>query len=501
MSRMIAAYFFDGRSVQPIAVMLERDGTDNLIMRAPGLEQRFEMAKIEVTPRLGKLRRIMRLPDGGELHSDDNDAIDTWFVQQNALERLVDKLERNWPVVLGSMAVTVVALLGFYFYGLPVLAREIAHRLPPAIERKMGSEVMQLLESEGFSNSELPKPTQNHYQKLFTEFIKNYPDAKQFKLEMRDFGGPNAFALPGGYVIFTDDMIRMLQGAKIIESHSAGGDNDDENDDEDKQSYRAPNQSGQCDNPELENSDQFNPTRCKSELVSNFGLLKLLRHASPELMRAMQENMGKPGPDHSADIEADANANADADADINPNPAKSSEQDETEFEFEFARMQRNRDHVLSVAADEQFLAVLAHEIGHQRHHHVMRNVLQSSAVVVLSASVTGDVASVGALTSTIPVFLLQNHYSREFESEADEFAFVELKARKISPARFAEVMEKFNAVFGDDEETEGAGATLMRYASSHPPTPERIARARAAANERTSMTKTAGKVMLGADKE
>jgi hypothetical protein len=43
------------------------------------------------------------------------------------------------------------------------------------------------------------------------------------------------------------------------------------------------------------------------------------------------------------------------------------------------------------ADDDRFLAVIAHEIGHEEHRHVLRSVLQNSGVVLISVYFTGDV--------------------------------------------------------------------------------------------------------------
>ena len=70
---------------------------------------------------------------------------------------------------------------------------------------------------------------------------------------------------------------------------------------------------------------------------------------------------------------------------------------------------------------------------------MLRSVLQNSAVVLVSAYFTGDVSSASALVVSVPTFLLNNHYSRAFEEDADNYAFASLAAHHISPGRFAEV--------------------------------------------------------------
>ena len=75
--------------------------------------------------------------------------------------------------------------------------------------------------------------------------------------------------------------------------------------------------------------------------------------------------------------------------------------------------------VLLAEHPHEISSVLAHEVGHIQHRHALRSLLQNSAVVLLIASVTGDVTSITALSATLPTMLLEAQYSRAFETEAD----------------------------------------------------------------------------------
>ncbi|MCR4301157.1 MAG: M48 family metallopeptidase [Sulfuricaulis sp.] len=120
------------------------------------------------------------------------------------------------------------------------------------------------------------------------------------------------------------------------------------------------------------------------------------------------------------------------------------------------------------------LAVLAHEIGHVERRHALRSVMQNSVVAVLAATLTSDASSLSLVVAGLPAVLAQTKYSREFESEADEFAFWLLKQNELSPELFASMMERL-------AEDDRGKARLWSFVSSHPVTAERIARARKAA--------------------
>lgn len=126
--------------------------------------------------------------------------------------------------------------------------------------------------------------------------------------------------------------------------------------------------------------------------------------------------------------------------------------------------------------DEAFIAVLAHELGHQAHHHLLREVLRGSGVFIVAGMLMGDVTSLGGVTAGVPMFLINAHYSRGFEADADSFAFDALAQQGIDPVAFVHAMqalERAHPEFKGEDKS-------MRYASSHPMTAERISQANAA---------------------
>lgn len=133
------------------------------------------------------------------------------------------------------------------------------------------------------------------------------------------------------------------------------------------------------------------------------------------------------------------------------------------------------DELVGVARnDDQVLAVLAHEIGHVRYRHTMRRLLESSATALIIAGVTGDIASTTSLAASAPALLLQTKYSRDYEREADRFAIDLLQQAGISPQNLAAILERL-------ERKHGRRSGLPGFLSSHPPTAEREALARASA--------------------
>lgn len=122
-------------------------------------------------------------------------------------------------------------------------------------------------------------------------------------------------------------------------------------------------------------------------------------------------------------------------------------------------------------SDQELIAVLAHEIGHLKQRHALRHLLQNSATALLVAAVVGDIVSITSLAAALPTMLLHAKYSRDFESEADEFALDYMRRNGIPLEAFAAILLRMDA--------KTAAKEAPVYLSTHPATRERAERFRA----------------------
>lgn len=143
------------------------------------------------------------------------------------------------------------------------------------------------------------------------------------------------------------------------------------------------------------------------------------------------------------------------------------------------------DELIALAErDEEIDAVLLHEIAHVLQRHGLQRVIHSSAITVIVTLLLGDATSLSGIAVALPTFLLESSYSREQESEADEFALQQMVQQGIDPVHFASIMRKFlatetpaadgKAPLDDDEDSV---TEVNNYLSSHPATEQRIQRA------------------------
>ncbi|MCU0950414.1 MAG: M48 family metallopeptidase [Burkholderiaceae bacterium] len=120
---------------------------------------------------------------------------------------------------------------------------------------------------------------------------------------------------------------------------------------------------------------------------------------------------------------------------------------------------------LAALTDDQLLGVLGHELGHVRHKHVMRRLIQTAGGAMIAAVLWGDFAG---LAANAPVLLGALQYTRDFEREADDFAVAFLHASGLSTSPLLEFFRQIETLSGK--------SYPPAFLSTHPSPRERIER-------------------------
>jgi len=128
------------------------------------------------------------------------------------------------------------------------------------------------------------------------------------------------------------------------------------------------------------------------------------------------------------------------------------------------------DQLVTLTSDDRVLmAVIAHEAGHVKRRHGLRQMIQGATVGALVTWYFGDFSALGAAA---PASLLQAKYSRDLEREADAYAVQVLKMNHLPASLLADALELIQKSHGP-EGKDDAGA--LAYLSTHPATSERLA--------------------------
>jgi Zn-dependent protease with chaperone function len=324
--------FFDGRSSTPhdVEVQIGIDGAVRVTGAGPPRD--YRLSEVEISERIGSTPRMLRFPDGSVCEMADNEAIDAALEQLDAVsqQHRIHRLENRWHyALLAGVALVVVAWATIQF-GIPAAARHVAMAMPAATDHALGRQSLELLDSTMLEDTGLTGERQAALRARFAAMTRDLQDGHDYRLEFRRGGeiGANAFALPSGIVVMTDELVELAQ------------------------------------------------------------------------------------------------------------------------------------------ADDELAAVLAHEVGHVVHRHSLRMLLQNSATSILMLALVGDISSASVLVASVPTVLVQAKHSRQFETEADDYAYAWLDRAGIDRGNFGTILERLAEKYG--------GEDVPSWLSSHPPTAQRM---------------------------
>lgn len=215
----LAGRFFDGSQSRAHAACLRVAGGQVAIIDADG-RTLFggTAADMQISSRLGRTPRQLRFANGGVFETDDNDAVDAWQAASHAprTHGLVHRLESRLRYVVAGIVVVVALGWAGVQWGIPALARVTAFALPPQAQQEAEKLMLSILGRGMLAPSELGAEEQARLQAVFAPVIAaGAADAGTTPLSVRfyhgDSIGANAMALPGGMVIFTDQLVRRAE--------------------------------------------------------------------------------------------------------------------------------------------------------------------------------------------------------------------------------------------------------------------------------------------------
>lgn len=225
MSR-VAALAFDGKTSAAQAVELGADGAGGLLVYRSGGSLRYPRGTYRVAPPLGNLRREISCEDGALYQTSEARAFDELFTSHHRGQRLVDRWERHFGYVLLAGGLTIAAVWATIQFGIPKLAERVAFALPATTEAKLGADALAALDKLVFEPTKLSAADQARLQRLFAQ-VKAYARDPNLSLALRSGGAleANAFALPSGTIVVTDELVALAtrdEELLAVLAHEAG---------------------------------------------------------------------------------------------------------------------------------------------------------------------------------------------------------------------------------------------------------------------------------------
>ena len=216
----LPAQWFDGvrAAAQPCELGWHEGG---LLLTTPdAVVRRYPVAQVVWPEQTRHGMRQVLLPDGGVVALPDGPAWDRWAASVGLTQPLLVRWARHWPAVGVSLLLLVGLLVVAWRWGIPLAAEQLTRWTPPSLEAQMGRNVMREMERRAWLlPSTVPPQQVSRIADAVAQLVqRGYPEgtAPPHQLHLRqapDWLGPNAFALPGGDIVLTDALVKLLRGA------------------------------------------------------------------------------------------------------------------------------------------------------------------------------------------------------------------------------------------------------------------------------------------------
>lgn len=215
--------FYDGRTSAHREATLTTTSKRNVVIAIDGIESRrvHHLSEVRIPNRIADTPRHILLPDGAVCEVRDNDALDALRARAERgplpagrrFERLLHRLDSTWRGAAAALAVTAAVLYSFTQWGAPMMAGVVVAATPPQVEAVIGQNLLTLMDQLNFVEpSRLESNRRNELLAAFTEIAE---DAGVADTDLLFYSGrrlgANAFALPGGTVIITDELIGLAE--------------------------------------------------------------------------------------------------------------------------------------------------------------------------------------------------------------------------------------------------------------------------------------------------
>ena len=185
-----------------------------------GSPQTYVREILAVGAQLGNVPRRIELEGGALFEAPANAVIDAAPGRESRMLSRVFRLETSWKSVAVLVVATVLLIAGLFRYGVPVLADIAAHATPAPIAAVMDAGTLETVDRTLLSPSGLPEDRQQAIADRFKRLAASADTgALELNLVFRSSPiiGANAFALPGGTVILTDELVALARNPDEID--------------------------------------------------------------------------------------------------------------------------------------------------------------------------------------------------------------------------------------------------------------------------------------------
>ncbi len=173
--------------------------------------RRIALSDMKVSERFSRATRNVQLADGSVLEIDDAKQLSRVMAAAGKPDASVTRWQQSWRVVIASLVISIAVMAAAYVWLLPVAAGQIAHSVPQSWTQALDTVVIgQLKAQDSLQSTALSAEEQERLSARFDAVVASVPNAPKVKVYFFKMGSlPNAFALPGGSIVFLDGLVKL----------------------------------------------------------------------------------------------------------------------------------------------------------------------------------------------------------------------------------------------------------------------------------------------------
>jgi len=211
----IPAYYFDGKTSRRHSVEITVQA--GVVRLSGDVDLECPTDGLRVSERVRNGARKVTFPDGAYLEVLDNAAFNETLALHGYRDSAVVRIQQSWRGSVATLLATVLILVLGYLYGIPAASKAAAFAMPANIERSIGKESLAFLDSRLFEPTQLPPERREAITRRFKTLALAQQDAPPFEIAFRKSRiGPNAFALPSGQIILTDEIVLLMENDDAV---------------------------------------------------------------------------------------------------------------------------------------------------------------------------------------------------------------------------------------------------------------------------------------------
>lgn len=167
-----------------------------------------------VSPRLANTPRYLSFSGDESFETNDNDGVDRALplLQQKSWSPKLHLLESRFRYVLLAVIIFVGLAFAGVKYGVPTVSYHIAQRIPQTMLSTASSQTLAIFDKMLFKPSELEEQKERQVRAFLQPALDDHPElAIEIVFRKGEKIKENAFALPDGRIIITDEMVQLIE--------------------------------------------------------------------------------------------------------------------------------------------------------------------------------------------------------------------------------------------------------------------------------------------------